>query len=208
MTPRISAVAIVALWLTIGAAGAQPADFSFQFEFGCESPDILDTLTDSFTRLWHDDVPSARIQPRPAYVQPSTTIPLRLSNEQTALIADAIEQARFWSYPADFTRSGRTVPAEVTRITTVVPFQSYRLEVRREGRGDSVVNLQSKIYNLQLQRRVEVASQSSVRSKEPPGTPGALLVQQGCCLPAGLEAGSATRAVAGRCQGCHRWRQA
>ena len=138
MKRRISAIAIVAL--TLGAAGAraQPADFSFRFEFGCESPDILDTFTGSFTRLWHDDVPSAKIQPRPAYVQPSTTIPLRLSNEQTALIAEAIEQARFWSYPADFTRSGRAVPAEATAITTVVPFQSYKLEVRREGRIQSV----------------------------------------------------------------------
>ena len=35
-----------------------------------------------------------------------------------------------------------------------------------------------------------------VRSKRAPGhSRGLLLVQQGCCLPAGLEAGSATRAV-------------
>jgi hypothetical protein len=36
----------------------------------------------------------------------------------------------------------------------------------------------------------------AVRSKRAPGhSRGLLLVQQGCCLPAGLEAGSATRAV-------------
>jgi hypothetical protein len=137
---RIAGTTVVALSVIGGLASvhAQPADFSFRFEFGCESPDIMDTQSGSFTRLWHDDVPSAKIQPRPAFVQPSATIPLQLSNDQMARIAEAVEQARFWEYPTDFTRSGRGVPAEATSITTMVPYQSYRLEVRRAGRVQSV----------------------------------------------------------------------
>jgi hypothetical protein len=122
MTSQLLPLAMIALSLAlVSSPHAQASEFNFRFEFGCGPPDTVDTLNHTFTRRGGDGSQLA-------------TIPLTLSDQQMRVIADALEQLRFFDYPERF--SG--VDRNAKELITTSPSNKYRLEVHIDGRSHAV----------------------------------------------------------------------
>lgn len=97
-------------------AAAQSGDFGFRFEFGSCLVERLDTFSGTFTQ----GVPGP--SPRIATTQ------MALTDTQMSAVYRAIENIRFFDYPAVFVG----VRPGVEMITTI-PSNTYRFEVRNAG---------------------------------------------------------------------------
>jgi len=107
---------VVGSMFTHRADASQAGDFNFRFEGGVCFTEKLDTLTGDFTRIWG--------------MPPSgDTVKLSLTDAQMSTIYRAIENIRFFDYPAVFL--GVSPDAKV--IAETGPSFTYRFEVRNAG---------------------------------------------------------------------------
>ena len=121
---RRTALAVLLLSFTAGIGGlhAQPNDFAFRFQFGCDGTEVLDTFSGSFTQ--NASLGSVK----------SVTIPLSLSPEQMRAIFETIQKIRFFEYPEVFVG----LRADAKEMITTTPSPLYRFEVRQAGRSHVV----------------------------------------------------------------------
>src|SRR5438132_11407312 len=116
---RMLAIVIVLLLYAPKAdtAAAQAADFGFRFEVGDCFTERLDTFSGVFTKnLGGDPTETVKAQ-------------IYLTDAQMSAIYRTLENLRFFDYPSTFVG----VPAGVREVTTTVPYNAYRLEVRNAG---------------------------------------------------------------------------
>jgi hypothetical protein len=118
-------VSIALLFCPVGgdAVRAQAADFGFRFEVGDCLTERLDTFSGVFTKDLGGD-PNR-----------TATAHIVLTDPQMRAIYRAIEDIRFFDFPPTF----RGVPSGVHEVTTTVPSNTYRLEVRNDGVVHAVV---------------------------------------------------------------------
>src|SRR5262249_15494696 len=96
---------------------AQASDFGFRFEVGDCSTERLDTFSGIFTK---------NLGGWPARI---VTAPIVLTDAQMSEVYRTIENIRFFDYPSAFVGVRR----DVNEITTTVPYDTYRFEVRNAG---------------------------------------------------------------------------
>lgn len=94
-----------------------PPDFAFKFDFRPCMTNTLDTYRHIYTREL-------------GLGEPSISIPVALTTEQMTAVHAALGSIRFFDYPTRFAGGKPTATGE---LMAVMPYTSYRLEVRSAG---------------------------------------------------------------------------
>jgi len=125
VTHRTIAIIAVLLLLQFGqtaVAEAQGSDFGFRYEvMGC-FPETFDSFSGTFVK---------KLGIGPA---DSATLNLSLTDAQMRMIDLRVENVHFFDYPSQY--SG--VPPGTTEVMTISPRNTYRLDVRSNGRAHTV----------------------------------------------------------------------
>ena len=118
-TPCAPATSRTAFSGSVPPPAADPAITGLLFAYGVGARNVLDTTRGTFTK---DMV-----------MRSPLTVPLQLSPEELARIAERIDEIGLLSYPAHY-----IAPCGVNGATMVTPFASYRIVIRTDE-GDKVV---------------------------------------------------------------------
>ena len=117
----VIAIVVAGSMLNPRVVAAQAGDFNFRFEDRHCSMERLDTFSGDFTRD----------RGGPASID---KVALALTGAQMSAIYRAIENIRFFDYPAAFVG----VPADGKERTTITPSSTYRFEVRNAGKVHAI----------------------------------------------------------------------